>query len=139
MNLHRTLAYLGFCVIAATGCDNRPAVGTCVPVQGKVTLGANPLNGGMVSFIPLDGPPNAVRPEGDIDEQGNYSLKTAGKDGAPPGKYRAIVTTSGNDKRQDNSFDSTYSHTDNSPLEYDVIENAPAGAYDIKLKARRRR
>jgi hypothetical protein len=110
-----------------------------VPVEGKVTLGGKRLVGGTISFIPLEGEPNAPRPEGIIDDRGNYSLKTAGKDGAPAGEYRVIVTTSGADKTQDEVFDSRYSHTENSPLKREVTESAPAGTYDIELVPVRRR
>ena len=128
--------FLGFAVcglLALTGCSSRRSVGPCVPVQGKVTLGGKPLVGGTVSFIPLEGEADAPRPEGSIDAQGHYTLKTEGKEGAPAGKYRAILTTSGEDKKQDAQFNPQYSHWEKSPLVIQVAENAPPGAYDLKL------
>jgi hypothetical protein len=115
-----------------TGCGSgTKSVGPTVPVHGKVMLGAKPLVGGMVTYIPLEG--GGPRPEGEISQQGEYSLKTAGKEGAPAGKYRATLTTSGADKAQDNAFNANYSNWEKSPLLVQVQENAPAGAYDLKL------
>jgi hypothetical protein len=102
-------------------------------VQGNVTLGGQPLVGGLVTFIPMNTEGERPRPEGVIDAQGHYSLKTAGKEGAPAGEYRAIVTTSGQDKNQDSRFDPLYSHWQKSPLVLRVAENAPPGTYDLKL------
>jgi hypothetical protein len=120
-------------LIALTGCRKGLVIGSCIPVEGKVTLGDRPLIGGTVSFIPLEGEGNRPRPEGTIDTQGRYSLTTAGKKGAPPGKYRAILTTSGEDKRQETLFNPLYSHWDRSPLLITVGESLPAGTYDLKL------
>ena len=118
-----------------TGC-HRNSAGPCVPVKGKVTLGGKALVGGTVTLIPVEGEGNRPRPGGDIDEQGNYSVKTAGTEGAPVGKYRAIVTTSGLDKKQDSQFNIIYSHWEKSPLHIEVKETPAAGAYDLKLMPR---
>jgi hypothetical protein len=105
-------------------------------VKGRVTLGGKPLVGGMVTFVPQGGPADQARPEGTIDAQGNYSVKTAGTDGAPVGKYRAAVTTSGEDKKQSAQFDPRYSNWEKSPLLVEVKEDPQAGAYDLKLVPR---
>jgi hypothetical protein len=120
-------------LLALGGCGEGRSVGPCVPVQGRVTLGGKPLVGGTVSFIPLEGGPDRPRAEGGIDAQGHYSLKTAGKEGAPAGKYRAVVTTSGEDKNQDRQFDPLYSHWAQSPLLVTVAEGAAPGAYDLRM------
>jgi hypothetical protein len=96
-------------------------------------MGGKPLVGGMVTFIPQGGPGDQARPEGTIDAQGNYSVQTAGADGAPVGKYRAAITPSGEDKKQSAQFDPRYSHWEKSPLLVEVKENPLAGAYDLKL------
>jgi hypothetical protein len=49
------------------------------------------------------------------------------------GKYRVILTTSGEDRKQSSQFNSKYSHWEKSPLLVEVKENASAGAYDLKL------
>jgi hypothetical protein len=138
MRCRLALFFFAWGAAALASCAGRWG-GSYVPVRGKVTLGDRPLVGGTVTFVLLDGDAKAPRPEGDIDSQGLYSLKTAGKEGAPPGKYRAILTTSGEDKRQDTLFDPRYSHEERSPLEIEVREDAPAGQYDLKLQPLRRR
>ena len=138
MKRHRYPVLLGLVLgvsAAAAGCRG-PAVGPCVPVQGKVTLAGKPLVGGTVSFVALDGDANRPRPEGEVDPQGLYAVRTGGTDGAPVGKYRVIVTTSGLDKKQDAQFNPVYSHAEKSPLLVQVTENPPAGAYDLKLDPR---
>ena len=77
---------------------------------------------------------STCRTEGAIDAQGLYSLKTAGREGAPLGKYRATLTISGSDKAQNSEFNPIYSHWDKSPLIVPVTDNASAGAYDLKLE-----
>jgi hypothetical protein len=123
-------------LVALAGCSNGASIGPCVAVEGKVTLGAKPLVGGTVMFVPLERESKGPRPEGEIDAQGLYALKTGGKEGAPPGRYRALVTISGLDKAQNAAFDPLYSHWDKSPLVVPVTEGAAAGTYDLKLKPR---
>jgi hypothetical protein len=130
------LVSLAGALVATGGCSNGASIGPCVPVEGKVTLGAKPLVGGTVTFVPAEGQSNGPRPEGQIDAQGLYALKTGEKQGAPPGRYRAVVTISGLDKAQNAEFNPLYSHWDKSPLVIPVTENAAAGAYDLKLKPR---
>src|SRR5947209_10542199 len=81
-------------VVALTGCGRRhapPVIGPCVPVKGKVLLGEKPLDTGTVTFIPLPENEDVPRPKGYVDFNGFYELKTFGKEGAPPGKYRVTV------------------------------------------------
>jgi hypothetical protein len=111
-------------------------VGHCAPVKGTVILGTKPLNGGSITLIAVEGDGQRPRPEGTIDAEGHYTLKTAGSEGAPPGKYRVAITTSGADKAQDSQFNPQYSHWDKSPLTIQVSDNPPPGAYDLKLVPR---
>src|ERR1700722_2909324 len=74
--------------------------GPLVPVRGHVTLAEKPLVGGILTFIPLEKQGGDLRPEAEIDAEGNYSLKTGGREGAPLGKYRATLTISGKDQTQ---------------------------------------
>jgi hypothetical protein len=137
------LVLLAACVgglAALSGCGNSPSAGgPYLPVKGKVTLGGKPLVGGDVTFVPLDGAPGRARPEGTVDKSGNYSVQTAGAEGAPAGKYRAVLTVSGEDRTQLGQFDPRYSQWEKSPLIVEVKENAPAAAYDLKLDPLKRR
>jgi hypothetical protein len=120
-------------LMALAGCSKDNAL-PCIPVQGKVMLGGRPLVGGWVTYVPLAEAAKGPRPEGPIDAQGFYALKTGGREGAPVGKYRATLTISGMDKGQNAEFNPLYSHWDKSPLIVPVAEDAPAGAYDLKLE-----
>jgi hypothetical protein len=137
MRLSPSALLLGFCacgLVALTGCGrNTKATGPLVPVKGKVMLGGKPLVGGVVTFVPVEGEADSPRPAGDIDARGLYSLKTGGTEGAPVGKYRAAVTTGGEDKTQESQFDAVYSSWQKSPLVLEVVESAPPGTYDLKL------
>jgi hypothetical protein len=88
-----------------------------------------------VVFTPLDVQGQVAIPEGKIESDGSYSLRTLGKRGAPPGKYRVSIDPGG-DKDIRPLFDPTYSSSAKSPLEIEVGENKPAGAYDLIVPAR---
>jgi hypothetical protein len=120
-------------LVALAGCNKDSAL-PCFPVEGKVIMGARPLVGGWITFIPLAGDAKGQRPEGPIHAKGFYSLKTAGREGAPSGKYRATISISGIDKDQNSEFNPLYSHWDKSPLIVTVTQDPPAGAYDLKLE-----
>jgi hypothetical protein len=109
-----------------------------VPVTGKVTVGGKPLASGMVSYRPDRKAGNKFggEPLGEI-KNGVYTLETRGKPGAPVGKYRVVVAPSG---PPDNTkptvkaeFDPKYSLAEKSGLDIEVVPNAPAGKYDLKL------
>ena len=130
-------------VLFLAGCGGKSAlqslgVGPMVSVQGKVTLGGKPLMGGNVFFYP-EGEVKGFVPQGLIDAQGHYSLATSGEAGAPVGKYRATVEPASDDKAQDMLVDVRYTSWVNSPLLIEVRENAPAGAYDLKLALPKKR
>jgi hypothetical protein len=62
------------------------------PVQGQVLVKGRPAAQAQVTFHPLDGGPDAVRPVGHVDEHGRFRLTTYGDgDGAPEGEYRVTV------------------------------------------------
>jgi hypothetical protein len=106
-----------------------------LPVQGKVTLDGNPLTGGTVSFYPQEEGVKVPVPSAEIDAQGQYELRTGGRDGAPPGKYRATVTVQrGIDENAPlPSLNRDYSNPRKKLLEIEVRDGAPVDAYDLKL------
>ena len=78
------IAMLGF--VATTGCDSGgPAI---AKVTGKVTLKGAPIKGATVQFHPEKGP-MAV---GITDDQGNFTLTTNGRPGAPLGMNKVAIS-----------------------------------------------
>jgi hypothetical protein len=113
------------------GCGG-PSLGPMVPVQGKVTFNGTPLPDGDVQFVPLDENAKAPIASGNIEADGSYTLSTNGKPGAHVGKYRAVVNP-GENKKAWLHVGAIYSNDKKSPLEIEVVENKPAGGYDLKL------
>lgn len=73
-------------LVSVLGCgfgDGRPAR---VPVSGIVTLGGNPVEGALVTFVPKS--PDGESAVGTTDAGGRYVMTTFEKDdGAVPGEY----------------------------------------------------
>lgn len=143
--LARATAALALLLI---GCDNS-GVGKTVPVVGKVTLNGEPLTieTAFVLFRPdkAKGNTSAFEPGGSVDEEGNYTLYTNGKEGAPPGWYLVEVFASlpatgvSPGKRTaagatpTSLIDSKYNSVKTSGLAKEVVEHPSPGAYDLQL------
>jgi hypothetical protein len=84
------LALLGCGALA--GCS-QPAGPTLAPVRGQVFVNGRPAANAFVVLHPLDNPdPQAPRPRGRVDAQGNFVLGTrADGDGALPGAYAVTI------------------------------------------------
>jgi len=116
-------------------------IGKVVPVSGKVTRHGQLVTGGLVTFYSEDGKVRAI-PSGALEANGTYRLTTEGKVGAPPGKYKVIVTPPGAivdpNKLPEHPPEPTppqpHESADTTPLRKEVAENAPPDAYDIELK-----
>jgi len=129
---------VGLCVL--TSCkENGPAIGTTAPVSGKITVDGQPLTEGQVSFLPFDegiqtGGGTAA---GKIDPSGGYKIFTAGKDGAPLGRYKVTVTPSmvptGDNKMPVTPFNQKYTDYKKTTIVVEVVSNPAPGAYDFKL------
>jgi hypothetical protein len=146
-------AALSSVCIAGCGGGNNKKTPKLVPVSGKVTLGGQPLTAGVVTFFPDESKGNKgeYSATGSIDADGNYKLTTDGKEGAPLGAYRVSVNTQGMPgSAAKESADGTKTSTPptgytattintkyltptTSGLTFEVVENAGAGTYDIKL------
>jgi hypothetical protein len=129
-----------FCAwtFVAAGCDGKPNVAT-LPVSGKVTVDDKPVTSGQVTLQPLAEKPQGVGlSAGTIGSDGTYTISTAGKPGAPAGKYKVTVTPSmmptGGNAPPAPPFNAKYTDPAKTTLEIEVRENAPAGAYDLKLE-----
>jgi hypothetical protein len=131
--------YLGGTLAALAGCGPAgPA--NLVPVAGTVTYDGRPLTKGTVSFRPDAGAGNTTpyEPAGTVDEQGHYTLVTAGKPGAPPGHYKVTVAAEELDPNNPSAAPKSlipvkYGRVTSSGLTIDVVEHPAPGAYDIKL------
>jgi hypothetical protein len=136
-------------VIVALGCSDTSGVGKTFPVRGKVTLNDQPLAAGtaVVLFKPdaSKGNSSPWEPTANVDKEGNYSLTTNGKAGAPLGWYKVIVTAteSGvaapNDPKRGHPHPRSlvpakYGQAKTTDLLIEVVENPGPGAYDLMLK-----
>jgi hypothetical protein len=112
-----------------------------VPVAGKVMLEGQPLTQGVVSFRPDEGNATWHHPISEIDASGKYRLYTGDRPGAPPGRYKVLVFADANAPQGKAAHpqmprwlaNAKYTSPDTTDLRIDVREDAPAGAYDLKL------
>lgn len=132
----------------ALGCRDDAGVGTLFAVRGRITLDNEPLTAKstVVLFKPDESTDNdnPFEPVGTVDGQGNYTMFTEGKEGAPPGWYRVIVTAT--EARQDRAkrppnqrpiprslLPAKYGQAATTDLMIEVVENPAMGAYDLRL------
>jgi hypothetical protein len=121
-------------LLILAGCG--PSLGPMVPVTGKVLFNGTPLPDGEVKFVPIERDVKDFVASGPIEADGTYTLSTNGKPGAPLGKYRVVVTP-GDNRKAWLHVGTVYSNDKKSPLEVEVVENKPAGGYDLNLLPKR--
>ncbi len=129
-------------LILVVGCGKK--LPPMSPVSGKVTLDGQALTAGQVALIPdvgiptqesaKDQPPTAGLSAGQIGSDGTYKIFTAGKEGAPAGKYRVTVTPSMMPSADPKTppavaFSRDFTDPRNTKLRIEV----PSGSYDLKL------
>ncbi len=119
-------------VIGCQGEDGPPLL----PVSGVVMLGGQPLKSGSVSFRDDSG---LVQPTGPI-EDGKYELILDRRLGAPAGRYKVVVFAT--ESRQQSAghgglprliINKKFTDPKTTPLEAEVMEGAPPGAYDFEV------
>jgi hypothetical protein len=107
------------------------------PVAGKVMLDNQPLGAGQVTLMP-EAQTKVGLSAGTIDADGSFKIFTAGKEGAPLGKYKVMVspsmvptgdTTKGGMAKP--TFAAKYFDVRQTPLKIEVTENH--GPYDLKV------
>jgi hypothetical protein len=130
-------------VLASCGEDK---IGKTLTVTGKVTLGGEALPSGIVTFTPdaEKGNKGNFNPTGTIGADGNYTLHTDTKDGAPPGWYKVSINTNmppaskdmkpGETPPQPVAINPNYNDPNRSGIRIEVTESPAANAYDIPLK-----
>ncbi len=82
---------LGLLFLGGCGGDGRPQI---VQVTGSVKVDGQPIEGAMVSFVPITDSKDAYkRPSAGVtDASGSFTLGTYDKaDGVPPGKYKVGI------------------------------------------------
>jgi hypothetical protein len=134
--------------LLASGCGDASGVGRTLPVAGMVTLDGKPLTAGstVILFKPDAGRGNTspFEPVGTVDDQGNYTLATKGKRGAPPGWYKVVVTATelraggrdphGHIRPAPRSLvPARYGQAATTTVTIEVVEEPGPGAYDVKL------
>jgi hypothetical protein len=110
-------------------------------VNGHVTVNGKALTSGYVTLKPNKAKGNTFggEPIGEINGQGEFTIQTNGKAGAPLGAYKVVVSSTGattedNTKvKLQSSVNPTYLHPDTTPLTVEVVEKPEAGRYDLKL------
>jgi hypothetical protein len=113
-----------------------------VPVVGKVTVHGAPLTAGTLSFRPdaAKGNTQTYEPAAGIDKEGNYQVKTARREGAPPGWYKVMLVSNEPIDLKDpygprkSPIDTKYNALETTDLRLEVTENAAPGAYDLKVQ-----
>jgi hypothetical protein len=143
-------------LLAAGGCGDRSGVGATWPVSGKVTLDGRPLtaNTTVILFMPDAARGNGSQyvPSASVDQEGNYTLATKEKRGAPAGCYRVVVTahegtvvhpqgetqvagTSARRPTVRTVAPAKYGQEASTDLLIEVVEEPADGAYDLRLKS----
>jgi hypothetical protein len=143
---------LGCClaaVLGLPGCGNKDKV-KLLPVEGKVLLGDKVLatdakTKGTVVLHPdkSRGNDSLEIPRGSIDSEGKFKILTRLQPGVTPGWYKvtvdaATVIDPKNPYHSASGFliPEYYIHEDESNLAFEVVDNAPAGTYDLKLNSK---
>jgi hypothetical protein len=144
MLLRPVLVLLSFVLIC--GCGGSGEV--LYPVEGRVLKDGVPIQPatGFVVLKPEAGPNTEGSPEpaGAIEADGSFVVYTNDRPGAPPGRYRVVVTASGPTKKPSANqshqrpmaqplVPAKYSQPDATPLLIEVVADPADDAYDLKI------
>jgi hypothetical protein len=139
-----------FFVLLASGCDSS-GVGKTFPVAGKITLDDKPVTATstIVLLKPDAGRGNTslFEPTGTVDREGNYRIFTKGKNGAPPGWYKVIVTATEPRAAEETGplnhrpgprslLPAQYGQAATTTVAFEVVENPAPDAYNLKLSSK---
>ncbi len=147
LSMRRKLATFPLLTCFILGCGDSSGVGKTFPVSGRITFKDQPwvAETTMVLFKPdrSKGNQTPFEPVGVVDEQGIYAVTTKGKDGAPPGWYKVLVTAAGDYQEHPKAknrhpgprslLPAKYGQEKTSGLAVEVVEHPAANAYDLKL------
>jgi hypothetical protein len=141
--LARRTARMAVLVAAALGVAGCGGGGPkLVPVRGKVTLpSGTPVHNGSVTLYPDTAKGNKSKelPIGAIDEQGNFTVTTGAREGAPPGWYKVAISAAEqidpkNPYFTDWLIHERYINPETSKLTAEVVENPAPGRYDFQVE-----
>lgn len=110
-----------------SGCGYRPNLSQLARVSGLATLDDQPLRRGTVQFIPDKRKGfSGASAIGFIDQDGRFTLKTAGVKGAIVGFHRVVVDAREEPKSPSDAFPrslipATYNDPETSPLHAEVV------------------
>lgn len=128
-------------LLGLAACGEPDIVGRTVAVKGKVMLDGKAVDHGSVAFWPDAAKGNTSKYEsvGVIDKDGNYTLSTRNKPGAPPGAYKVTVVIQSTADSTDPTkakleSPAIYRTKEKTPLSIEVVEKPAAGAYDLNVK-----
>jgi hypothetical protein len=141
--ISRPLAAVICCVLAglcsACGASHKPVY----PVHGEVRVNGQAPVHAQVGFFPVnDAGPDVVRPIGQVDEQGQFTLTSYAKgDGAPEGEYRVTVAwylasrRPNDDSPPLNYLPASYARPDSTPL-HAVVSKGGVQLQPFELKTK---
>ncbi len=140
--MSRTLCWLLVpIVIAPLGCGRGE---TLMPVVGKVTVNAVPLQGGPRCYVVFQpdrakGNNSPHEPKAVIQTDGSYLLTSVDRDGAAPGWYRVRVDAAEVVDLKNPYFTKwlvpeKYADFDRSGLRVEVVAQPASGTYDLQLQ-----
>jgi hypothetical protein len=134
-------------VTLTIGCA-KSDLGQTYPVRGMVSFEGQPLTAKSTTILlkpdVAGGNLSPIEPNGIVDESGQYKVITQGQGGAPPGRYKVIVTAYESPpvhhKRPGEGrptpvtlLPAKYGLAETTPLAIEVVANPAPGAYDLKL------
>lgn len=128
--------------VAVSGCGSDPM--NAATVTGKVTVDGKALTRGSVRFVPDKSKGNnaTTEPTGTIGSNGEYSLVTNGKPGAPLGWFKvSVVAAEPLDSSKATATPKSdvalkFNDPEKSGLSVEVVSSPAAGAYDLKTTAK---
>jgi hypothetical protein len=147
VTMRRKMAIFPLLTFFLLGCGDSSGVGKTFPVSGRITFKDQPwvAETTMIVLKPdrSKGNKTPFEPLGVVDEQGIYTVTTKGKDGAPPGWYKVLVTAAGDYQEHPKAknrhpgprslLPAKYGQEKTSDLAVEVVERPAPNAYDLKL------
>lgn len=130
------LALFTAVLLLAGGCS--PAGPVFLPVTGRVLYDGKPLTTGRVIFRPDAGRGNGWSGEanGELNDQGSYTLKSGDRVGVPAGWYTVVVFSMKDPNTQKPPewlIPTRYTDPTRSGLWVEVKDNQGPEAYEVRL------